>query len=253
MVMKRLAVSLLAFLLLPTTYSQAQWGNLAQRLGLGKTTRLSDDKIASGLKEALEVGTGNAVKSTGRVDGYFGNPDIKILLPDNVRRLDKGLRAVGYGPQVDQFVLSMNRAAEKAAPEAKQIFLNAILQMSFDDVRGIYKGGDTAATDYFRNTTSDQLAQAFRPIVEQATSDVGVTEQYKKLVSRAQMIPFVRTDSYDLDGYIVQKALDGLFFVLGQEERKIRTDPQAQVTTLLREVFGNGIAVRNASAPQRSR
>ncbi len=246
--MRRASACLLALLVLSTTYSHAQWGNLAQRLGLSKTTRLSDDKIASGLKEALQVGTSNAVKSTGRVDGYFGNPDIKILLPENVRRLDKGLRAVGYGPQVDQFVLSMNRAAEKAAPAARQIFLDAILQMSFDDVRGIYKGGDTAATDYFRNKTSDQLAQAFRPIVEQATSDVGVTEQYKKLVGRAQMIPFVRTDSFDLDGYVVAKALDGLFFVLGQEERRIRTDPQAQVTSLLREVFGNGVAVRNASS-----
>lgn len=250
--MKRISVSLVAILLLCTTNSQAQWGQLAQRLGLGKSSRLSDDKIASGLKEALQVGTGNAVKSTGRVDGYFGNPDIKILLPDNVRRLDKGLRAVGYGPQVDQFVLSMNRAAEKAAPAAKQIFLDAILQMSFDDVRGIYSGGNTAATEYFRAKTSDQLAEAFRPIVEQATSEVGVTQQYKRLVGRAQAIPFVRTESLDIDGYVVSRALDGLFYVLGQEERKIRQDPQAQVTSLLREVFGNGAAVRNTARPQRS-
>src|ERR1051325_5860478 len=124
-------------------YSQAQWGAISQRLGVSRSTTLSDTKIASGLKEALQVGTDNAVKSTGRVDGYFGNSAIKILMPERMQKLEKGLRAVGYGPQVDQFVLSMNRAAEKAAPAARQIFVNAILQMSFDDVRKIYSGGDT--------------------------------------------------------------------------------------------------------------
>lgn len=228
------------------SYSQAQWGAISQRLGISKSTTLSDTKIASGLKEALQVGTDNAVKSTGRVDGYFGNSAIKILMPERMQKLEKGLRAVGYGPEVDQFVLSMNRAAEKAAPAARQIFVNAILQMSFDDVRKIYSGGDTAATDYFRAATNDQLAAAFRPIVEQATNEVGVTQQYKQLVARTRAVPFIRVDSFDVDGYVVQKALDGLFYVLAQEERNIRQNPQARVTALLKEVFGNSAALRRA-------
>lgn len=126
---------------------------------------LSDTKIASGLKEALQVGATNAVKLTGRPDGYFGNAAIKILLPKNLRAFEKGLRAVGYGPKVDEFVLSMNRAAEAAAPEAKKIFLDAIVAMSFDDARRILSGGDTAATDYFRGKTTPQLTIAFKPIV----------------------------------------------------------------------------------------
>lgn len=251
--MKRSSLSLqtIIVVLMCHGYSHAQWGTISQRLGIAKSTALSDSKIASGLKEALQVGTDNTVKSTGRIDGYFGNPAIKILMPEKMRNLEKGLRTVGYGREVDQFVLSMNRAAEKAAPAAKQIFINAILQMSFDDVRKIYTGGDTAATDYFRSATDEQLAAAFRPIVEQATSGVGVTERYKKLVARTRAIPFIRVDSFDVDGYIVSKALDGLFYVLAQEERNIRQDPQARVTALLKEVFGNPAALRRTSTPAR--
>jgi hypothetical protein len=225
-------------LLLGTVPSPAQFGDLSQRLGIGKSSTLPDTKLAAGLKEALQVGTANAVKSTGRVDGYFGNPAIKILMPDRMRTLEKGLRAVGYGPQVDQFVLSMNRAAEKAAPAAKKIFLDAVLQMTFDDVRKIYSGKDTAATEYFKTKTSEKLAATFRPIIAKATSEVGVTQQYKQLVGRAQSIPFVKAESLDIDQYVLTKALDGLFYQLGQEEKNIRKNPAARVTTTLKEVFG---------------
>ena len=123
-------------------------------VGLGNSNGLSDSKVASGLKEALRVGADNAVKFTGRRDGYFGNEAIKILMPNSLRPVEKGLRAVGYGPKVDGFILSMNRAAEAAAPAARKIFVDAILAMSFDDARKILSGGDTAATDYFKNKTS---------------------------------------------------------------------------------------------------
>jgi len=239
--MKRL-YAILFILLLGTAVSPAQLEDCSKRLGMDKTssksTNLPDAKLASGLKEALQVGTANAVKSTGRVDGYFGNAAIKILMPEKMRSVERGLRAVGYGPQVDQFVLSMNRAAEKAAPAAKKIFLDAVLQMTFDDVRKIYAGNDTAATEFFKSKTSANLAAAFRPIVEKATSEAGVTQQYKQLIGRAQAIPFLRSESLDIDQYVVTKALDGLFYQLGQEEKNIRKNPAARVTKTLKEVFG---------------
>jgi hypothetical protein len=218
--------------------ASAQFDRIFKILGLGSQGRLSEVKIASGLKEALKVGTENTVRLTGKTDGYFLNRTIKILMPEKLRTLEKGLRAVGYGPKVDEFVLSMNRAAEKAAPFAKQIFWNAIEEMTFDDARKILSGHDTAATDYFKGKTSDQLAVVFRPIVDKAMNEVGVTRQYKRLVGRYEALPFVKKETFDLDQYVVTKALDGLFHVLGEEEKKIRTDPAARVTEILKEVFG---------------
>jgi hypothetical protein len=201
-------------------------------------------RIGAALKEALQVGTANAVKLTGRTDGYFRNEAIKILLPEQLRTLASGLRTVGLGPQVDQLVLGMNRAAERAAPQAKTIFWDAIGAMTIDDARSILNGGDTAATDYFRAKTSDPLTAAFRPIVEQAMGEVGVTRQYRELVARGQAIPFLKLEAYDLDRYVVGKALDGLFHVVADEERTIRTNPSARVTELLREVFGRRLPER---------
>jgi hypothetical protein len=216
----------------------AQMDRILKGLGVGQQSGLSDAKIGSGLKEALKVGTENTVNLTGKADGYFLNQAIKILMPEKLRNFEKGLRAVGYGPQVDEFVLSMNRAAEQAAPFAKQIFWDAIGEMTFEDAKNILSGHETAATDYFKSKTTDKLTVAFRPPVDQAMNDVGVTRQYKELVGRFQTIPFVKSESFDIDHYVVSKALDGLFHVLGEEERKIRTNPAAQVTDLLKEVFG---------------
>jgi hypothetical protein len=195
------------------------------------------DRLADGLKEALRVGTDNAVRSTGRVDGFFRNAAIKILMPKQLRTVERGLRAVGQGAIVDEFVLGMNRAAEKAAPHAREIFLDAIMEMTFDDARRIFSGGDTAATDYFRGKTEERLAHAFRPIVEDAMDDVGVTRQYKELVGRYGAFG-LGGEAVDIDGYVVARALDGIFHVLGEEERKIRRDPAARVTAILKEVFG---------------
>jgi hypothetical protein len=218
--------------------ASAQLDKLLKGFGPSPSGGLSDAKIGSGLKEALKVGTENTVNLTGKTDGYFMNQAIKILMPEKIHNIEKGLRAVGYGPQVDEFVLSMNRAAEKAAPLAKEIFWSAIADMTFDDARKILSGSDTAATDYFKRKTSDKLTTAFKPEVDKAMNEVGVTRQYKELVGKYQTIPFMKSESFDIDHYVVTKALDGLFHVLGEEEKKIRTNPAARVTDLLKEVFG---------------
>ncbi len=219
--------------------ASAQLDRVFKGLGVGeKGSGLSDAKIGSGLKEALKIGAENAVSFTGKTDGYFLNQAIKILMPEKLKTFEKGLRAVGYGPQVDEFVLSMNRAAERAAPFAKQIFWNAIGEMSFDDVRKILSGNDTAATDYFKRKTTSPLTTVFKPIVSKSMNEVGVTRQYKELVGRYDSIPFVKKESFDLDQYVVAKALDGLFYMVGEEEKKIRKNPAARTTDLLKEVFG---------------
>jgi hypothetical protein len=177
------------------------------------------------------------VASTGKDDGFFKNEAIRILMPEKLQKLDKGLRAVGLGSEIDAFVLSMNRAAERAAPSAKSIFKDALTQMTFADAKQILRGGDTAATDYFRAKTSERLTGSFLPIVSSSLTDVGATKRYKDLVGRYSSLPFMSSPSLDLDQYVTGRALDGLFHVLGEEERKIRKDPAARVTKLLKEVF----------------
>lgn len=227
-------------LLLPQIAS-AQLGDFLKeidKLSLPGEKTLGDDKIISGLREALSVGTENTVKLTGNTDGFLKNEAIKILLPEKLQPMDTALRLAGFGPQVDELVVSMNRAAEQAAPLAKPIFTDAVTNMTFDDAKKILDGGDTAATDYFQGKTRDQLATAFKPEVEKTMSQVGVTTQYKELVGQYTTLPFVKVPAFDLDDYVVGKSLDGLFHTLAQEEQKIRTDPAARVTGLLQEVFG---------------
>jgi len=232
------ALVLAVYFLVSASPALAQLDQIFKGLGsMGKQGGLSDVKIGSGLKEALQVGTENTVNLTGKTDGYFSNQAIKILMPEKLRTLEKGVRAVGYGPKIDEFILSMNRAAEKAAPAAKQIFWDAIGEMTFDDAKKILSGGDTAATDYFKAKTTDKLTAAFRPVVDKTMDEYSVTRQYKDLVGRSQAIPFMKSETFDIDSYVVGKSLDGLFYVLGQEERKIRTNPTARVTDLLKEVF----------------
>ncbi len=199
---------------------------------------LSNDKIAGGLKEALTKSTGSAVASTGRLNGYFENQAIKILLPSQLQTGGKGMRMMGMGAQVDELELSMNRAAEQAAPAAKQIFIDAITKMTFADARNILSGGDTAATDYFKKTSSPELTKAFTPIVHQSMENVGLIKQFNAFAQNSMVAPLLGSQSFNLDSYVVGKALDGLFYELGQEEKQIRTDPAAQTTALLKEVFG---------------
>lgn len=235
--MKRLLVFCIG-LLFCSSAARAQLDQLEKRIGIGGESSLSESKVASGLKDALQVGTDKAVKSTGRTDGYFGNQAIKILMPSNLRTVEKGLRAMGYGPKVDDFILSMNRSAEAAAPAARKIFVDAILAMSFDDAKKILSGGDTAATDYFKGKTTDDLTTAFRPIVEKTMDENGVTRQYKELTDQYASIPFAKSQMFDINKYVVTKALDGLFYELAEQERQIRKDPAARTTNLLKEVFG---------------
>lgn len=197
--------------------------------------------MIAGLKEALSVGTANAVSATSKVDGYFANQAIRITMPEKVRKVADVLGKLGYRKEVDEFVLSMNRAAEKAAPRAKAHFVDAIREMTFEDARKILNGGDTAATDYFRGKTQKKLYDDFRPAISASMDEVGVTRLYKNMVGKYVALPLVgKPESINLDHYVTTKALDGLFYMLGQEERKIRTDPAARVTDLLKTVFDGG-------------
>lgn len=201
-------------------------------------TTPGDNKIVEGLKEALRVGTGNAVNLAGRVDGYFANTLIRILMPEKLRAVEKGMRLIGMGKQVDGFVLSMNRAAEAAAPLAKDIFFDAIKQMTFDDARKLLTGGgDTAATDFFKGKTTEKLTVAFRPVVAKTMTENEVGRKFQNMLNAAKKLPLVKTETLDIESYVVAKSLDGLFLLIGNEERKIRKDPAARVSAVLREVF----------------
>ena len=225
--------------LLIAIHGCAELDQSLKTLGLPRSGNVLDEStIAAGLKEALRVGTDNAVGLTGKLDGYFRNQAIKIVMPDQLQTFEKGLRTFGFGSQVDDFVMSMNRAAERAAPQAKQIFLDAIKEMTFADAKTILNGSQTSATDYFKGKTTDKLAVAFRPQVEKAMNEVGVTKQYKELVGHFKAIPFAKTDLIDIDQYVLRKSLDGLFVMVAEEERDIRTNPTARVTNPLKEVFG---------------
>jgi hypothetical protein len=198
---------------------------------------LSEEKIISGLKEALEVGTANAIAITGRHDGFMKNEAIRILLPSKLQPIGKGMRMIGMGEQVDDLEIGMNRAAEQATPQAKQIFLAAVKKMTFSDARRILGGDDTAATEYFRRATTTDLTTAFTPIVHKAMERVGVVRQYNGVIKNAPGGRAIASE-FDLDQYVVERTLDGIFIMLAEEEKKIRKDPEAQTTELLKEVFG---------------
>ena len=197
-----------------------------------------EDTFIAGLKEALDIGTQNAVKKVSREDGYFGNLNIKIPVPEKLEDTEKLLRKVGMDDSVDEFILSMNRAAEKAAPQAVDIFVGAIRDMTVVDAYGIVKGDKTAATTYFQEKTSDNLYGLFRPVVTESMAQVGVVGSYKRMMKKYNSIPFVKQIDIDLEGYVTDEALGGLFFMVAEEEKKIRKDPAARVTKLLQEVFG---------------
>ncbi len=211
---------------------------LKDTLDTAGSTRSTDGKIDLGLKEALNVGVKNSIKYLGKNNGYFANSAVKILLPEEVRQVESVLRGVGFGPELDEFMLSMNRAAEKAAPLAADIFANAITDMSFDDAAKILKGGNTAATDYLKSKTFDKLLTLFEPSVRQTMKEYKVTQQYDAIAGKVQKLPVIgRAIDPDVNRYVSEKALDGLFYVIAQEETNIRTNPKARVTSLLKEVF----------------
>jgi len=244
--MKRCRVSISCLVLFLITTSIAAhagfFDDMTKGLGLSGTagSNLDNGTIVKGLKEALSTGTVRAVKSVSQRNGYFGNDMIKILLPEKIRTVADLLGRFGFQAQVDNFVLSMNRAAEKAAPKATEYFVSALKEMTFDDARKILQGGDTSATEYFKEKTGDKIYSAFKPVVTSSMQDVGVARSYKQMMDKVESVPFAGATavSFDLDNYVTTKAVDGLFIMLGEEEKKIRTDPAARGTELLKKVFG---------------
>lgn len=199
---------------------------------------LNNDTIIKGLTEALTVGTGNAVSTVSLKDGYLGNESIRIPLPENIRNIESIVRMTGYGDDLDAFVVSMNRAAESAAPQAKALFINAIRNMTFSDARRILEGRENEATLYFRDKTEDKLMDVFQPLVRSSLNEVGVTKQYQELESVVRTLPVKNAGDFSLEQYVTQKALDGLFTMIAREEKKIRENPEARVSDILKTVFG---------------
>ncbi len=231
-----------------------------QQNGSTQETSLSSTEIDGGLKEALHVGTKLAIDRLGREDGYFGNALVKIPVPEEVRMVETALRNMGMQRYADDFILALNRAAEQAVPETAEIFADAITRMSLEDARNILNGPDDAATEYFRKSAGVALHQAILPIVKEYTQKTEVTTYYKSMVSAydgyaapvvensglGQFLGMQKSDeekpvysARDLDGYITGKSLDGLFTVLAEEEKKIRENPAARSTELLKKVFGS--------------
>ena len=208
------------------------------RNALGSTT-LSEQDIIAGLKEALRIGTQNAVALVSRVNGYYKTEAIRIRLPESVRNAEKILRYAGFGSTVDRFEVSMNRAAEKAAPQATELFIDAIGQMTFADARKILDGPDDAATRYFERKTAAKLEARFKPLVANSMAEVGVTRYYRQLEKTLRSLSITQSAVFDLDQYVTGKAVRGLFVMLAREEAAIRKDPAARVTELLKKVFGS--------------
>ncbi|MEH6579420.1 MAG: DUF4197 domain-containing protein [Amphritea sp.] len=200
---------------------------------------LDYNTLVSGLKEALDVGSRRAIEEVSKPDGYFNNQQIRIPLPNQLEQVSSVLRQFGLGDQVDQFELSMNRAAEQAAPQATEIIVNAIKDMSIEDAQQVLNGPDNAATEYFREKTSDQLTELFLPSVKNSMNQVGVTRYYGELTQEAEKVPMVgdMAQDFDLENYVTQGALDGLFTMLAAEEKLIRENPAARTTDLLKQVF----------------
>lgn len=206
--------------------------------GNTSSTGLTSSEIAAGLKQALEVGTNISTDRLSQTNGYFGNALVKIVMPPDARIVEEKLRQVGLGHHVDKAILTMNRAAEEAAKEAAPIFIDAIKQMTITDAVGILRGSDNAATQYLKTHTSAELTNKFKPVIQRALDKTEATKYWKQVFDQYNRIPFVQPVNSDLTAYVTQKALDGLFVTIAQEELKIRKDPVAQVTDLLKKVFG---------------
>ncbi len=199
---------------------------------------LSAEEVAAGLKEALTNGISKGSDLVSKTDGYFKSPEIKIPFPPDVKRVEDKLRQIGMGGEVDKFVLSLNRGAEDAAKESKAIFVNAIKQMTIDDAFGILKGQPDAATQFLKRTTTAQLKEKFKPIVQTSLDKVNATRYYGDLVGTYNKIPLVEKVNPDLNEYATDKAIQGLFIMIAKEEKNIRQDPLARTSDLLKRVFG---------------
>jgi hypothetical protein len=213
-------------------------GDVNKALGSGTTTpALTSDQVAEGLREALVKGISTGSDLVSQVDGYFKNPEIKIPFPPEVKKVEDKMRQLGLGGEVDKFVMTLNRGAEDAAKEAKPIFITAIRSMTIQDAWGILKGEDNAATEYLKRTTSAQLKEKFKPVIQSSLDKVSATKYYGQLVTRYNQIPFVEKVNPDLNEYATDRAIEGLFLMISKEEKNIRDNPVARTTELLKRVF----------------
>ena len=199
---------------------------------------LSNTEINAGLKEALARGADAAVAQLGRKDGFFGNPELRIPLPPSLQKADKAMRLFGMGKQADELVLSMNRAAEAAVPEARALLVGAVKQMTLEDARGILTGGETSATDFFRQKTEGTLTERFGPIVKATTDKVGLAQQYNRYAGMAAQFNLIDKEQASVEQYVTQQALDRLYLLIGEKERAIRANPLQAGSDLLKKVFG---------------
>ncbi len=199
---------------------------------------LTNKDATGGLKDALIQASGAAVNKLGVTDGFLKNPKVKIPLPDTMKKAEKAMRMLGMGKQADELVTRMNHAAEAAVPEAKTLLVGAVKQMTVEDAKNILTGGDDAATQYFKKTTSQPLAEKFLPIVQKATENVQLAQQYNKFAETGARFGLVKKDQANLEQYVTQKALDGLYLMMAEEEKAIRKDPLGASTSLIKKVFG---------------
>jgi len=199
---------------------------------------ISNADAASGLRQALTDGTAAAIQLLGKENGYFANPKVKIPLPPALKQVESGLRMMGMKKKADELVLSMNRAAEAAAPEAKQLLVDAVKKMSVQDAKSTLTGGDTAATEYFKRTTSAQLTQRFLPIVKKATDRVGLAQQYNNLAGQGASLGLIKKEDASIENYVTQKALDGLYLIIAEQEKSFRQNPVGAASSIVKKVFG---------------
>lgn len=199
---------------------------------------ISNADASNGLRQALTDGSAAAVKLLGAENGYFGNAKVKIPLPPSLQKVEGAMRMMGMKKQADELVLSMNRAAEAAAPEARQLLTDAVKKMSVQDAKSILTGGDTAATEYFKRTTQAQLTQRFLPIVKKATDRVGLAQQYNSLAGQGVQLGVVKQDDASIETYVTRKALDGLYLMIAEQEKSFRTDPVGASSSIVKKVFG---------------
>ena len=249
--LQHIMTGLLLTILFTSPRVQADWKDLLNDFVGTEGTQdkisstLTTEEMGSGLKEALSIGVKKAIDMLGRDGGFLNDGQVRIPLPRSLQQVENGLRAVGQEQLADEFIATLNHAAEQAVPETAAIFGDAIKEMTLDDAREILTGPDDAATQYFRTNSNDRLQTAILPIVRQATDNTGVTASYKQLINaiggKGFLGQLMQSDSLDLDQYVTGKTLDGLFLKLAQEEKQIRDNPLARTTDLLQKVFGNPV------------
>lgn len=205
----------------------------------GALEAITTRDASSSVKEALTTGAEYAVSALGKENGFLGNDKVKIPLPDSLRKVEKAMRTFGMGKQADELVETMNHAAETAVVEARPILIESIKKMSVNDAKGILTGGDDSVTEYFRRTSSDALTKKFMPIVKSATKKVKLADQYNKFAGKAAGLGLIEKKDADLDAYVTQKTMDGLFVMIADQERQLRANPLEAGSALLKKVFGS--------------